>query len=132
MDYFYGTEYSSSNFLIFLIFYLIRVYPSYVMAKRANLKNPWMMLVPILGEFQMLHLAGMSYWYFIITFIPILNIILAIILFYRILKNFGFGILATILGIIFSFIAFITFWYIVLADKKFVGSIPNEYQKSIW
>ena len=128
---YYSNEfiYASSSLFIYLfillIFYLIRVYPSYVMAKKANLKNPWMMLIPILGELQMFHLAGMSYWYFILTLIPFLNIIIAIIMFYKIFKNFGFGLPATILGIIFSFI---TFWYIVLADRQFVGSIPNEYQ----
>lgn len=128
MYYFKEFTYTSSNFLILLIIYLIRVYPSYAMAKKANLKDPWMMFIPILGELQMLHLAGMSYWYFILTFIPILNIIITIIVLYKIFKNFGFGLLSTIIGIIFSLIAF---WYIVLSDRKFVGSIPWEYQNEL-
>lgn len=128
MYYFKEFTYTSSNFLILLIIYLIRVYPSYAMAKKANLKDPWMMFIPILGELQMLHLAGMSYWYFILTFIPILNIIITIIVLYKIFKNFGFGLLSTIIGIIFSLI---TFWYIVLSDRKFVGSIPWEYQNEL-
>lgn len=128
MYYFKEFTYTSSNFLILLIIYLIKVYPSYAMAKKANLKNPWMMLIPILGELQMFHLAGMSYWYFILTFIPILNIIITIIVLYKIFKNFGFGLLSTIIGIIFALIAF---WYIVLSDRKFVGSIPWEYQNEL-
>ncbi|PWW86001.1 DUF5684 domain-containing protein, partial [Clostridium perfringens] len=71
---------------------------------------------------------GMSYWYFILTFIPILNIIITIIVLYKIFKNFGFGLLSTIIGIIFALIAF---WYIVLSDRKFVGSIPWEYQNEL-
>ena len=41
--------YDSSNMsiLIAFIFYLIRIYPSYVMAKKANLKHSWMMLFPV-------------------------------------------------------------------------------------
>lgn len=128
MYYFKEFTYTSSSFLILLIIYLIRVYPSYAMAKKANLKDPWMMLIPILGELQMFHLAGMSYWYFILTFIPILNIIITILVLYKIFKNFGFGLLSTIIGIIFSLIAF---WYIVLSDRKFVGSIPWEYQNEL-
>ncbi|AQW23232.1 DUF5684 domain-containing protein [Clostridium perfringens] len=128
MYYFKEFTYTSSSFLILLIIYLIKVYPSYAMAKKANLKNPWMMLIPILGELQMFHLAGMSYWYFILTFIPILNIIITIIVLYKIFKNFGFGLLSTIIGIIFALIAF---WYIVLSDRKFVGSIPWEYQNEL-
>ncbi|MDT9335214.1 DUF5684 domain-containing protein [Clostridium perfringens] len=128
MYYFKEFTYTSSIFLILLIIYLIKVYPSYAMAKKANLKNPWMMLIPILGELQMFHLAGMSYWYFILTFIPILNIIITIIVLYKIFKNFGFGLLSTIIGIIFALIAF---WYIVLSDRKFVGSIPWEYQNEL-
>lgn len=128
MYYFKEFTYTSSSFLILLLIYLIRVYPSYAMAKKANLKNPWMMLIPILGELQMFHLAGMSYWYFILTFIPILNIIITIIVLYKIFKNFGFGLLSTIIGIIFALIAF---WYIVLSDRKFVGSIPWEYQNEL-
>ncbi|EDT13860.1 hypothetical protein AB8J26_000066 [Clostridium perfringens] len=123
--------YDSSNMsiLIAFIFYLIRIYPSYVMAKKANLKHSWMMFFPILGEFQMLHLAGLSYLYFIIYLIPVARFILFVIVFYRILRNFGFGLFMTILGIIFSFIAFLTFWYIVLTDREFIGDIPREYQE---
>lgn len=123
--------YDSSNIsiLIAFIFYLIRIYPSYVMAKKANLKHSWMMFFPVLGEFQMLHLAGLSYLYFIIYLIPIANFVLFVIVFYRILRNFGLGIFMTILGIIFSFIAFLTFWYIVLTDREFIGDIPREYQE---
>lgn len=123
--------YDSSNMsiLIAFIFYLIRIYPSYVMAKKANLKHSWMMFFPILGEFQMLHLAGLSYLYFIIYLIPVARVILFVIVFYRILRNFGFGLFMTILGIIFSFIAFLTFWYIVLTDREFIGDIPREYQE---
>ncbi|MDM1004667.1 hypothetical protein QTJ04_00225 [Clostridium perfringens] len=123
--------YDSSNMsiLIAFIFYLIRIYPSYVMAKKANLKHSWMMLFPVLGEFQMLHLAGLSYLYFILYLIPVARFILFVIVFYRILRNFGFGLFMTILGIIFSFIAFLTFWYIVLTDREFIGDIPREYQE---
>ena len=123
--------YDSSNMsiLIAFIFYLIRIYPSYVMAKKANLKHSWMMLFPVLGEFQMLHLAGLSYLYFIIYLIPVARFILFVIVFYRILRNFGFGLFMTILGIIFSFIAFLTFWYIVLTDREFIGDILREYQE---
>ncbi|MDK0734677.1 hypothetical protein P7A61_03745 [Clostridium perfringens] len=123
--------YDSSNIsiLVAFIFYLIRIYPSYVMAKKANLKHSWMMFFPILGEFQMLHLAGLSYLYFILYLMPVARFILFVIVFYRILRNFGFGLFMTILGIIFSFIAFLTFWYIVLTDREFVGDIPREYQE---
>ena len=123
--------YDSSNMsiLIAFIFYLIRIYPSYVMAKKANLKHSWMMFFPVLGEFQMLHLAGLSYLYFIIYLIPVARVILFVIVFYRILRNFGFGLFMTILGIIFSFIAFLTFWYIVLTDREFIRDIPREYQE---
>lgn len=123
--------YDSSNMsiLIAFIFYLIRIYPSYVMAKKANLKHSWMMFFPVLGDFQLLHLAGLSYLYFILYLIPVANFVLFVIVFYRILRNFGLGIFMTILGIIFSFIAFLTFWYIVLTDREFVGDIPREYQE---
>lgn len=123
--------YDSSNMsiLIAFIFYLIRIYPSYVMAKKANLKHSWMMFFPVLGEFQLLHLAGLSYLFWILYLIPVANFILFVIVFYRILRNFGFGLFMTILGIIFSFIAFLTFWYIVLTDREFVGDIPREYQE---
>ncbi|HHD2753150.1 DUF5684 domain-containing protein [Clostridium sp. LIBA-8841] len=130
MSYFQGLyDFSSTSILVAFIFYLIRIYPSYVMSKRANLKHSWMMFFPILGEFQLLHLAGLSYLYWILYLIPFVNIILSIIVFYKILRNFDFGLFMTILGIIFSFIAFLTFWYIVLSNREFVGDIPSEYQE---
>lgn len=57
------TEIYTDSFELFLgiLFYVIRVYPNYVMAKRAGLKNAWMMCTPILGELQILHLAELSF-----------------------------------------------------------------------
>lgn len=127
--YFDEVYFSTYGIILAVVFYIIRVYPSYIMAKRARLKHSWMMCIPFLGELEMLHLAGFSFWYFILILIPFINVIFSIIVFYKIMKNFGFGLVMTILGIIFSFIAFIAFWYIVLSDKEFVGDIPDEFKE---
>lgn len=111
--------------IILIAYYLLTCYPFYIMAIRANLKNPWIMWIPILKELKFLHLAGFSYWYILLTFIPCVNVIFLIILYYKVMQNFSLGLFGTIMGILFSFIVS---YYIVFRDKKFIGTIPSKFK----
>lgn len=120
-------------FIIFLAIYLLSVYPAYKMYQLANLKNPWVAFIPVVGQIKMFNLANLSMWLYIpillLSFIPFLGTLLVFIfmIYYTvtICKNFGLGILGCILAIFFGFFVY---WYIALTNKQFVGNINPKYQ----
>lgn len=115
-----------------VIYYALVAFPYYKMYQRANLKNPWIAFVPIIGSFKIFNLANFSMWYYLaligIAFIPFVGaLIIFIFMIYvycKILKNFCLGPLGIILGIFFTPIVI---WYIVLARKPFIGQLNPKF-----
>ncbi|NLZ34371.1 MAG: hypothetical protein GX889_05585 [Clostridiales bacterium] len=120
-------------FTIYLIaYYLFIAFPYYKMYQRANLKNPWIAFIPLIGQFKIFNLANFSMWYYLaligIAFIPFVGaLIIFIFMIYvycKIFKNFCLGPLGTIIGI---FFAPFVIWYIVLARKPFIGQLNPKF-----
>lgn len=115
-----------------VIYYLFVAFPYYKMYQRANLKNPWIAFIPLIGQFKIFNLANFSMWYYLaligIAFIPFVGILIvgifSIYMYYKILKNFCLGPLGIILGIFFTPIVI---WYIVLARKPFIGQLNPKF-----
>ncbi|WP_024615441.1 DUF5684 domain-containing protein [Clostridium sp. Ade.TY] len=124
-DTLYATGSITFGIIVYAVIYLIEVYPLYVMAKKADLNNPWVMFIPVFNMFKLYHLAGLSYWYILLTLIPFIGWIIPIIVLYKVFRNFDVGIFGSILGVIFSFIGF---WYLALSSKQFIGEIPDRFK----
>lgn len=115
-----------SRFLIYVIIYILYTYPLYVMAKKANMRNPECMFIPIINGLKLFNLANKRSETFVICFflmfIPIVNFFVAIYLicvYYKLFKNFGLSDSLCFLGIFFSIFVF---WYIAIDDSiKYVG-----------
>jgi hypothetical protein len=76
---------SAWTWIITLIFYLYFSYSLYVIAqKTGNEANAWMAWIPIVNAFLMLQIAGEPMWWFILLLIPIVNIVIAIIVWMKI------------------------------------------------
>lgn len=125
----YDTLYEAGSItfgiIVYAVIYLIEVYPLYVMAKKADLNNPWLMFIPVFNMFKLYHLAGLSYWYILLTLIPFIGWIIPIIVLYKVFRNFDVGVFGSILGVIFSFIGF---WYLALSSKQFIGEIADRFK----
>lgn len=114
-------------FFLYAIIYLIEVYPLYIMACKANVKNKWIMFIPVFNMFKLYHIAGFSYWYVILSLVPIFGWIIPIIMLYKVFKNFNVGTFGSILGVVFSFIGF---WYLALSKNvRFTGDIPSRFKE---
>lgn len=124
-DTLYATGSITFGIIVYAVIYLIEVYPLYVMAKKADLNNPWLMFIPVFNMFKLYHLAGLSYWYVLLTLIPFIGWIIPIIVLYKVFRNFDVGVFGSILGVIFSFIGF---WYLALSSKQFIGEIPDRFK----
>ncbi|MGG7098469.1 DUF5684 domain-containing protein [Clostridium sardiniense] len=125
-DMFYSTSILGVSFILLVTMYVISAYPLYKMAKKADLKNKWVMWIPIINTFKLYNLAGVSGWLVWLTFIPFIGWVIAIIVLYKIFSNFGVGLLGSILGIVFSVIGF---WYLALSSRKFIADIDPKYRE---
>lgn len=81
-------------------------------------KPGWACLIPIYGTIVMLEIIGKPWWWIFLMFIPIVNIVIAIMTIHGLSKSFGKDVGFT-LGLIFLGIIF----YPILAfgDAKYIG-----------
>lgn len=110
---------------IIIVRYFLMVIPRYLIAKKANLRNPELMFVPIVGDIKMLNLANISGWAILLVLIPFVYIILVIVRNFKIYTQFDFSDAGRIVGLFFTFIVF---WFIALDNKTdFKGRIEEKY-----
>ena len=65
----------------------------------------WACLIPIYNWYVMVRIAGMPWWYFLLLFVPLVNIVISIMIQFGVAKHFGkgvgFGFGLLFLGVIF-------------------------------
>jgi Family of unknown function (DUF5684) len=83
-------------------------------------KPGWAAIIPIYNAIVLLQIAGKPVWWFLLYFIPLVNIVIAIIVTHNISKNFGQGVGFT-LGLI--FLSFIFYPILAWGDAQYLG--PN-------
>jgi len=66
----------------------------------------WASLIPFYNLFVLVRIAGRPWWFFLLFFVPIANIVVSILVSNDISKRFGFGIGMTLLLIFLPFIAY--------------------------
>jgi len=92
--------------LLFVLYLAVVVFEIMAMWKTfAKARQPgWACLIPFYNLYVMTQIAGKPGWFFLLYFIPLVNIYAAIVVAHGISKNFGHGVGFT-LGLIFlSFI----------------------------
>ena len=61
----------------------------YIIAKKTNTENPWMAWIPIANIILACQIAGKPWWWIFLFFIPIVNIVLGIIVMWKICEVRG-------------------------------------------
>lgn len=72
--------------LIVLVLYVYQALCWFYIAKRTNTPNGWFAFIPILNIILILQIAKRPLWWIILFFIPIVNIVIAIMLIVDVLK----------------------------------------------
>lgn len=72
----------SFAWMVLLIVALWRVY-----AKAGE--NGWAAIVPFYSQYVLFRVAGFNPWLFLLLFIPVVNVVMALIVLYRVGVNFG-------------------------------------------
>ena len=75
------------SLVVYLAMYVYIAYALMVIANKTKTPNSWMSWVPVLNVFLMLKVAGKSYWWFLLLLIPLVNIVVAIIIWMEIAKR---------------------------------------------
>lgn len=113
-----------------IIIFILQAYPLHIMSKKANLKNPAFAYIPVLNGLNMFNLANLSFWFYLVAFVPFIGNILILVIFayvnYKIAKNFGLSEIACILTVLCPLVAY---WYIALSDKQLVVHLDSKYLK---
>ena len=58
-------------------------------AKKCGLENTWMAWIPIVNIWLLIQCAGKEWWWILLMFIPLLNIVIAIIVWMAIAERLG-------------------------------------------
>ncbi len=75
--------------LIPLAFLIFHMYCQYILSKKMNIQYSWMAWIPVLNVFNLVKIAGLSYWWILGIFIPLWNIYVVIKIYHGISKNTG-------------------------------------------
>jgi hypothetical protein len=100
--------------IAFVIFEIAAIWKTFVKAGQPG----WAAVIPIYNGIVMLQIAGRPVWWFLLYFIPLVNIIIAIIVMIDFAKSFGKGV-GFALGLIFLPIIF--FPILAWGDAQYQG-----------
>jgi hypothetical protein len=72
--------------VVILAFYLYFATCQYYIAKKVAHRSPWWAYIPLLNFYHMVELAGKQWYWFILFFIPVINIIAWVLIWVEIAK----------------------------------------------
>lgn len=124
MDSDYGVGlFSSFVFWVFyiavIVFYIICMWKIFVKAGKPG----WSSIIPIYSSLVQLEILGRPWWWLLLLFVPLVNIVIAIIMIFDMAKvfgkdtGFGFGLL---------FLSFIFIPILAFGDAQYLGPIAGE------
>ena len=100
--------------LAFIVIYLVAMWKIYVKAGEEG----WKCLIPIYNIIILLKIVGRPWWWLLLMFIPFVNFVILIIVYYDLSKSFGHGIGFTI-GLI--FLSFIFLLILGFGGDRYIG-----------
>lgn len=72
------------SLLIPLLVYVYFAYALMTLAKKTNTANGWMAWIPVLNAYLMIKIAGKPGWWLLLLLVPIVNIVIAVIVWMKI------------------------------------------------
>ena len=90
----------------YLIFYLFFSFCLYKIFQKAGREDAWAAFIPIYNTIVLVDIIKKPIWWFIMLFIPFVNLIFIIMMYDRLAKFFGKGTMMTVLLVILPFIGF--------------------------
>ena len=85
--------------VLFVIWWVILTLPTYAVFKKAGMQG-WEAFVPIYAAYILLKVVGRPGWWLVLIFVPVVNVVVAVVLLNDLSKSFGKGVGFT-LGLVF-------------------------------
>lgn len=123
-----GVDYEAAGILALLgvywlivlaisVFYIICMWKLFVKAGEPG----WAAIIPIVNIYYMLKIAGKPGWWILLMFIPFVNIVITIMMYYNFLKAYGRGTVGSLLLLLFFSVFYIPY-LAFSSDVQYVGA----------
>ncbi len=117
-------ETSPMMLIVFLIMYAYMAYCIQIIGKKSGVSNSWLAWVPVAQVIIMIQAAKKSIWWFLLTFIPLVNLVIYVRLWSNMAHNRGMnrwwhGLFSLIPGV-----NFISMGYIAFAKSGSASATP--------
>lgn len=120
----YGTGFIGSFvfwvfYIAVIVFYIICMWKLFVKAGKPG----WASIIPIYSSLVQLEILGRPWWWLLLLFVPLVNIVIAVIQIFDMAKvfgkdtSFGFGLL---------FLSFVFIPILAFGDAQYLGPIAGE------
>ena len=122
MDYSYSySDQSPATTVVGLVFAVIAIIALWRVFSKAG-RPGWAAIIPIYNIYTLVKVSGNSGWFTLLYFIPIVNIIIAVIVALGVAKNFGKSGVFGIVGLfLFSIIGYLILGF---GSAQYVGEKP--------
>lgn len=75
------------GFLLFIAVYAYYAYTLQVIAQKTNTKDSWWAWVPIANAFLMLRIAKKPAWWILLFLVPLLNVVIMVVVWWKIAET---------------------------------------------
>ncbi|HPS41098.1 MAG TPA: DUF5684 domain-containing protein [Anaerolineaceae bacterium] len=106
-------------YIAIIVFYIICMWKIFVKAGKPG----WASIIPIYSSLVQLEILGRPWWWLLLLFVPLVNIVISIMIIFDMAKvfgkdtGFGFGLL---------FLSFIFIPILAFGDAQYLGPIAGE------
>jgi hypothetical protein len=119
--------FNSSNITLYSLgMYIVNALIFYFLAKKGNIRNPWLAFIPLVQFILFLHIINKSGWNILLMLIPIANLVIAIIWYVKFFNAFGMS-GAWVLLMFIPFGIFIIMLYMAFSESVQYTLPDNQY-----
>lgn len=122
----YSAAFGVTYIIVLLAVSLVVLVSEWKMLVKAG-RPGWACLVPIYNSLQLIWMAGKPWWWILLLCVPLVNIVVAVMLYHALSKAFGKGVGMTLLLIFFPFIGFPILGF---GSDKYQGPAPANNKVS--
>ncbi len=122
MDYEYGGELGVIGTLLYMLVIVFYIYCLWRIFVKAG-KPGWAAIVPIYNMLVEFEIVGRPWWWLLLMFVPVVNVVIGVIVLLDLAKVFGKG---TGFGLGLIFLAFIFIPILAFGDDQYLGPIAGQ------
>jgi hypothetical protein len=114
-------NFKSVIWISYIVVYVIQAITLFFIAKKANVRNPWVAFIPVLQTIVFLHIIDKSGWAILLLLIPFVNIVLTIIWTVKFYAAFKLNAGIIVLSIIIPIVGLVMAFLIAFSDRYTYG-----------